>query len=370
MSEKQKWHATWIISTIVTIGATVIAVWKDLDMTPLIILVSITLALVVGLLWLTTPYKAHVGAKLVLSIAAVIAAGFVIYWAYKFDRPILQPEIQEATIQNQTDKPVALNLETLIENAGHQNGNVERWQLQLVLNGLSVDGRQLFGQPAPQQAVNEPDIASQDFPVNKPVRGWLFFSFPTISHDIAAADFTCGSPFLDKVQITLSVWDSKNKREWDQTKSLKDLGKDACIPMQTETEVVPLKKQPKSHTNPTPAITPAESNIQTLAEADRLARIYRVEHPNSAGLDPLRVWVNEELKKEGLPAQYSYFKAPGTTAEIYVPNSPQCPDGVTLIQNSTAVRGDVGFYIADPCVIVDHGLTIDSKHGYEVPKRQ
>lgn len=168
----------------------------------------------------------------------------------------------------------------------------------------------------------------------------------------------------------------KNSAETQTAKKLNPPKPQAsALPPKPIQETVPVKKKPAqlpkaSSPKTAPAMMPPGT---TLAEADKLARVYRKEHPESVGLDALRDWVNEQLRKEGLPPQTSYFKAPnppGITNEIYVPNSPQCPNGITLISNSTAEGGYVGYYLGDPCVVVDHGRTVGSKYGYVVPKRQ
>jgi hypothetical protein len=230
MSENQKWHASWIIAALIAIAIPAIIVWTGLEMAPLIIIVSLFLILGIALLWISTPPKSHLIVKLVFSVVLGVIATLAIGWAIRYDRPILNPEIQEAVIPTPTGSALTLDLEVSVENSGHQTSFASPWLLALAIDGSTVKAHQLYGLPGPSIAPNEPEIYNQEFPPGRPVRGWLFFNFPTIS---AIGDFTCGSPALDKATIKLSYWDSKTKHEWTQIKSWKDLGPSACVPVST-----------------------------------------------------------------------------------------------------------------------------------------
>jgi hypothetical protein len=116
------------------------------------------------------------------------------------------------------------------------------WKLQLLINGSNSDGHQLYGQVPSSIAANEPDLSTQDFPPKKPIRGWLFFDFSTVSHEYAESNFVCGSPALDKVTLRLTVWDSRYQHEWSDSKRLNELGKGSCV--------VPTPRAPASSPAP------------------------------------------------------------------------------------------------------------------------
>jgi hypothetical protein len=212
-------------------------------MTPLIVIISTALILSVVLLWIATAPSRHVTAKISLS-AVLVLAGVAIWWVYSYDRPILQPQIGGVVTQNFNGTQFALDIEALVKNSGRQSGYADTWKLLLSIDGTEMQGKQLYGQPLPNNAVNEPELYNQEFPSGKPARGWLFFGFPAVSHDYAAPYFFCNSSLTEKVSLKLSVWDSKSKHEWSQVRSLKDLGKEACMPL------APL--QPVSSVNPNP----------------------------------------------------------------------------------------------------------------------
>jgi hypothetical protein len=108
------------------------------------------------------------------------------------------------------------------------------------------------------------------------------------------------------------------------------------------------------------------SQTTGLAEVDRLAAKYRAANPGHLDLEAERDWVNEQLKSEGQAQHDSYVRAPWG----YVPNSPECPYGVAHVNNSTAVRGKVGFEIKDPCVVLNGDTSIDSDTGFEYQRPQ
>jgi hypothetical protein len=109
--------------------------------------------------------------------------------------------------------------------------------------------------------------------------------------------------------------------------------------------------------------TPPPTNISSLSEADRLASAYRTAHPGQSDLNGERDWVNEKLRREGLPPQQEYALAPWG----YVPVSPQCPGGMTHIDNSSATNGTIGFDIEhDPCLSMNNDHSDHNSTGFKV----
>jgi hypothetical protein len=268
ISENNRWHASWIIPSLIAVGVAWATAGTGLEMTPLIVIIVTGWILSVALLWIVAPQSRHLIAKVLITVILSSLAGLAIRWVVKDDRPILQPQIGGIASQNYNGTQFALDVETLIQNAGRQDGYADKWNLVLTIDGTEIEGKQLFGQQLPPRAVSEPEIYNQEFPPGKPVRGWLFFAFPMVSHEFAAPYFSCGSPSMNKVSVKLSVWDSKTKHEWSQLRSLKELGKESCNPIEATppsigTAVPPHKSistskstpssQPTAPTLPTPA---------------------------------------------------------------------------------------------------------------------
>ena len=229
LSEAQKWHlSSWIIPSIIAVVLAGVTVGLAVPMPVLIAIILAVWLLLNALVWTFTPPKSHHTGKIVTSVLLTVAMIASVSWAWAFDRPILRPQVGGLITQNFNENAFALDVETLIRNSGHQGGYADRWQLKLIVDGTEMIGRETFGQLLPAKAVKEPEIADQEFPPDKPVRGWLFFGFPGTSHDALQAYFFCGSSLTDKVSLELSVWDSKNKREWTQRMQLRDLYNQTC----------------------------------------------------------------------------------------------------------------------------------------------
>lgn len=258
MPEAKRWQASWIISALCTIVVAWLTAGTGLDMTPLIVLISIAWLLVIALLWITTPRQAHLAIKVIATLVLTGLAIVALCWVVRNDRPILQPAIGGVVTQNFNKTAFALDIETLVKNTGRQSGYADRWKLVLFIDGTEIEGKELYGQPLPDNALNEPEMYNQDFPPGKPVRGWLFFGFPTVSHDFVAPYFICNSDLMGRVNLRLSVWDSKAEHEWSQVRNLGDLGKEVC------TSLSPL---PMPSIEPMPKPKPV---TPTLAESVRL----------------------------------------------------------------------------------------------------
>jgi hypothetical protein len=229
-------------------------------MIPLSATIFVVWVLVLVLLWLLTPSRKHLIEKVLLSIALTICGALTLWCVAKYDRPILNPEIGGVITQNFNGNALGVDVEAFVKNSGRQSGYADRWQLDLVIDGTTIEGRELFGESLPPHAANELSIFDQEFLPGKPVRGWLFFGFPAVSHDFAAPYFVCNSALMDKVSFRLSVWDSKNKRKWSQTRSLKELGKEACSIVSPEPSP---QTEPQNHAKPLDQKKPIGPRQQT-----------------------------------------------------------------------------------------------------------
>jgi hypothetical protein len=219
------WHLTVVlVPLLIALGVVVVgffAVQLGAEMAAMFITIAVTALVGLAVLWLPT---LPLWEKALGTIAIVVAATYSAFWVHANDRPILNLKMQQVAIRNDTQKPFGLDVETSITNSGRQVGDALGWKLQLLINGSNSDGHQLYGQVPSSIAANEPDLSTQDFPPKKPIRGWLFFDFSTVSHEYAESNFVCGSPALDKVTLRLSVWDSKYQHEWSDSKQLNELG--------------------------------------------------------------------------------------------------------------------------------------------------
>ena len=145
----KKWHASWIIAALVGLAPTAIVAWTGLEMTPAIIMIVLGCILATALLWLMTSAKVHTAFKIGATGILFACTGFTLQWVYRFDRPIISPEIGGLFSQNYNGTQFALDIETLIQNAGRQDGYAERWKLTLTIDGAEIEGKQIFGQPLP-----------------------------------------------------------------------------------------------------------------------------------------------------------------------------------------------------------------------------
>lgn len=245
---------------IIVVAVGMIATLAGFEMMAMIVVVLIGWILVIVLLWIATGY---VATRIVVALVFTACTICALYWVVKYDRPILTPEIGGIVTQNFDGRSLGLDVETLVKNSGRQNGYADKWQLVLVIDGTRIEGHQLYGQALPAKAVIQPEISDQEFPPGKPVRGWLFFGYPSVSHEYAVPYFTCGSPLMGKVELRLSVWDSKLERKWTRIESLKDLGNAACTPLKPapqSAQPVEPKAHPTAHQKQTPTAPPVKVN--------------------------------------------------------------------------------------------------------------
>ncbi len=252
ISEGKKWNASWIISALMSSVLAWVVTGTTLDMVHLFAIICIVWALAIALIWVLTPRQRHRRLKGALTFVLTVAAASAVLWVYSKDRPILRPQIEGAVTQNFNGDAFGLDVRTLVRNDGRQGSYADRWKLKLIVDGVEIDGKELFGQPLPPRAASGPEISDREFRPGAPVRGWLFFGFPGTSHDSLQSYFTCGSPLMDNVTLELSVWDSEHKREWTQAKALRDLGNEACTPLQI------------AHPTPAPNLEPQSPIRSTL----------------------------------------------------------------------------------------------------------
>jgi hypothetical protein len=229
LSEDQKWHAAWIIATLVSVVVGAIIGWKDLAMVPAFIMVGSATILSLLLVWFVEVHH-HIAGKILFSAVLLVAAGLFSRWLYRYDRPVLNPEIGQITqLDHDRAGELVLGVEALVKNPGRQSGYSDSASLILRVDGSPTEGKQIYAQQLPSKVANEPELYSQEFPPGKPVRGWLFFSFPGMTQASIASHFACDSELLNSVSLRLVIRDSAYKREWIDDKRLKELGRPSCI---------------------------------------------------------------------------------------------------------------------------------------------
>jgi len=261
--EARKWHLSWIIAALIAFVVAGVAMGTGLEIPALVTIILSGLALAIALLWIWTPATQHVALKIRGSIMLLGLAIFALWWVNSFDRPILQPEIEGVKTQNFNGSSFALDVQTLIKNSGRQSSYADAWKLMLIVDGTRIEGKELYDQSA--SVAKDVDIYNQEFPPGKPVRGSLFFAFPAVAHDLAQKYFSCNSTLMDKVSLKLSVWDSKTKREWFRVRTLTDLAKEGCAPLDVPDGSSPPKavKVSALESQPSPASTPAVPTAPT-----------------------------------------------------------------------------------------------------------
>jgi hypothetical protein len=227
--ESRKWHISWIAAVLAELVAAGSILWATLGMTTSLCVLLLGFSLALGLLWTVTRWKKHFIAKVAISILLAICTGAALRWVYLYERPNLHSEIHSIAIPVSPDGTFFLDLGVSVTNSGRVPGHIERVSLVLTVDASSAIGKQIYAQTLPSGAANEPELDSQEFPPGKPVSGWLFFSFPGVSHTSIARYFVCDSPLLDTVSFRLSAWEKGSDRVFTANRKLKDLVKDPCI---------------------------------------------------------------------------------------------------------------------------------------------
>ncbi|WP_433972372.1 hypothetical protein [Tunturiibacter lichenicola] len=228
--ESKKWHASWIAAVLSVPVAAGSIRWATLGMRTSFCVLLLSFSLAIGLLWIVTRWQKHFIAKILISILLAICTGVALQWVYLYERPNLYSEIHSIAIPASPDGTFLLNIRVSVRNLGRVPGYIERVSLVLTIDASSSIGKQIDAQTLPLGAAKEPELNNQKFTTGEPVSGWLFFSFPGMSHSSIARYFECDSPLLDTVSLRLSAWESGSDRVFSDFKKLKDLGKDACIP--------------------------------------------------------------------------------------------------------------------------------------------
>ena len=230
-TDTRRWHSSWILTALIAVVVAAITAGTGLEMSALVVITALGWILAVALLWIATPSKTHRTGKALASGIMTVLLCVGIWWIVTYDRPRLELAIGGVVTQNFQGDSLGIDLEVLARNVGRQSAYAQKWTLLLIVDGRPIEGRELYGQRLPQLAVNEPELFNQEFPPGKPVRGWLFFGFPELSHKQMEPYFLCKSPLMHRVRFRLSGWDSKNGREWTEARGLTDLANDACQPI-------------------------------------------------------------------------------------------------------------------------------------------
>lgn len=241
--ESKKWHTSWIAAVLSVLVATGFVRWATLERKTSVCVLLLGLSLAIGFLWIVTRWNKHFIAKILISILLAICTGAALQWVYVYERPTLYSEIRSIAIPASPDGTFLLDVEVSVRNLGRVPGSIERESLVLTIDGSSSIGKQLYAQTLPLGAAKEPELNNLKFNTGEPVSGWLFFSFPGMSHNSIARYFECDSPLLDTVSLRLSAWESGTARVFTDFKKLKDLGKDACIPPQSNGSVAYQHKE-------------------------------------------------------------------------------------------------------------------------------
>jgi hypothetical protein len=230
-AEMRKWHASWLIPIAASVVTTWIAAGSVIEMFYLFAVIWIGFAISMLVIWLLTNPADRRLMKFALTMFFFTFSIAASTWAYKNDRPIIDPTIGGVVTQNFDGKWLALDLEANIQNSGRQPSYAKSWDLELDINGKKFHARQRFGEELPKGTLKLAELRDQEFPVGKPVSGWLFFAFPDLLHTGFEPYSTCGSLLARDVTMTLTVTDSKMGRAFSQTRNLEDLLKEGCSPI-------------------------------------------------------------------------------------------------------------------------------------------
>jgi hypothetical protein len=237
MTENGRWHASWILSALFAVTCVVLPVLSTIEMTELVIAIIVLVLLGFALLWLSTPVVAHRTVKAVFTVLILALGIGSVLWTIKTDRPVLNVKAEYVLAQIQPDKSL-IDVEAFVQNKGRQPAYGENWQFKIMSGPNTFVGVQKFGQKRPPDiTADEPELASEDFPVGKPVRGWLYFEFQ-ITADEMHSLFNCDSP-PKNASITLSLMDTKEKKTWTQTRQFQEMIQASCTKFPTKPQTLP-----------------------------------------------------------------------------------------------------------------------------------
>jgi hypothetical protein len=226
--ELGKWNASWLLPCAVTVLVTWIAAGSGIEMIPLLAVIWLGFAISTLVIWLLTNVANHRAMKFALTIVFWGISIVASIWTYRKDRPIIDPLIGGVVTQGYNREWLALDVEADIQNSGRQASYAKKWDLELDIRGKRFQGRQLFGEELPKGTLKLAELRDQEFPVGKAVSGWLFFAFPDVLHIDFERYSLCDTKVANEVNITLTVTDSKEERNFSQTRNLADLLRERC----------------------------------------------------------------------------------------------------------------------------------------------
>ncbi len=259
LSDNQRWNlSAWVFPSIIPLVLAWITIGLEVPMTALMLTIGAVWIFLCGLVWLLTPPATHRFGKIAVTALLTTVAACSLCWVWKYDRPILTSQIGEV-VANVGPNDSLIYVEALVKNTGHQNSYIENWNFEIATDSLMLSGVEKFSQKRPDGTVDEPQLFDQEFPVGKPVRGWLYF----IVHDVSSAQmhklFKCSAP-PSHAKAILSFTDNKERHLWTQTRNLSDLIHAGCGPLSTMTatpQSIPAVSTYKPRKPVLPPTTPA-----------------------------------------------------------------------------------------------------------------
>jgi hypothetical protein len=247
MTENLRFHLAWLIAAIVAVVCVLLTGLTTMGLRELVLSIFSLGLLSIALLWLATPRTSRRLAKWIVTGLVSICSAVCIGWAIKTDRPIINVKVEYLIAQIHPDKSL-VNVEAFVQNNGRQSTYGDNWKLTITSGPNTFVGIQKFGQiRAENIAINEPELANEEFPVGKPVRGWLYFEFE-ISPDEMHSLFNCDNPPKDAA-ATLSLSDTREKRQWISSRKFSELIQSSCKKFSPKSEIPPF-----SHVEPLQAL--------------------------------------------------------------------------------------------------------------------
>jgi hypothetical protein len=221
-SDSAKFHLSWILPSVICAVVATLAALGGIEMIPLLILIVIGWVLSIALFFAISGSHRKRWLTITLVVSATIVFTGLGLRAYRYDRPIFNPQIR-GMITRGSNYPGMSVLQVTVSNAnsGRQSSFVKEWKLVLFVNGTTFTSRELRGESRAAGSVDLPEIAEAEFPPGKPVEGLLYFMFTSLSHTDLVRYFPCPIPAgnTDQVKVILSAVDSKTQKEWTTTKT-------------------------------------------------------------------------------------------------------------------------------------------------------
>ncbi|MDR5726007.1 MAG: hypothetical protein RB191_00905 [Terriglobia bacterium] len=219
-------HMPWLAPMLLAVVAAIAGGW-GLDMIPFFLLIGLLFATCLLALWWLSERGKHRKVRIAGTVVLVLIASIASWWNYTYNRPRFVISIEQGFTGGSDNTPL-LGFRLYVTNIGRQPTYANKWELRLTTSDKVYQGRQDFDLAVPKAlaASAESSIADSTFASGEPVRGWVFFYLPDMSHATMMNFMGCGAK--QDAKIIVSLWDEKIGRQWQTERSSLDLVRSGC----------------------------------------------------------------------------------------------------------------------------------------------